>query len=290
MINTVALVTPSYRGDVDRFGLLCESIDRFVTGYDRHYVIVNDDDIALFARFDSNRRVVLPSSKFLPGWLKSLPPFVSRSGRRTWWSFRSGPLHGWHIQQLVKISAALHLPCQRYCMVDSDNVFFRPFDVAAYAGNELIPLYVEPKAIRADAPLHSAWIRNCDRLLDRAATAFPADDYIGNVIVWDKSALSDLIQIIEKTKKIPWAVALCRARSFSEYLLYGYFVQQSQVHSITHEQTTESRAISHWGTHPLDCKALTEMIEEAQQTPAVALCVASFSLTPVPLIRGVVGL
>ncbi len=62
MINAVALVTPSYRGDVERLELLCESVDRFVTGYDRHYVIVNDDDLALFAPFDSNRRVVLPSS------------------------------------------------------------------------------------------------------------------------------------------------------------------------------------------------------------------------------------
>ena len=289
MINAVALVTPSFRGDVERFELLCESIDRFVTGYDRHYVIVNDDDVALFGRFGSGRRVVLPSSKFLPRWLKSLPPFVSRNGRRTWWSFRSGPLHGWHIQQLLKISAALQLPYQRYCMVDSDNVFFRPFDVAEYAGRDLIPLYVEPKAIRAEAPLHSAWIRNCDRLLGSTITAFPADDYIGNVIVWDKSALSDLTQTIEKARKTPWMVALCRARSFSEYLLYGHFVHQSQIHSISHEQTTESRAISHWGDNPLDHTALTAMIEGAQ-TPAVALCVASFSLTPVPLIRDVVGL
>ncbi|MDO9059649.1 MAG: DUF6492 family protein, partial [Bradyrhizobium sp.] len=256
MISAVALVTPSHRGDIDRFELLCESIDRFVTGFDRHYVIVNDDDVALFARFDRGRRVVLPGSKFLPRWIKSLPPFVLRSGRRTWWSFRSGPLHGWHIQQLVKISAALQLPYQRYCMVDSDNVFFRPFDVAAYAGSELIPLYVEPKAIGADAPLHSAWIRNCDRLLG-TTTAFPADDYIGNVIVWDKSALADLIQRIEKAKKTPWMVALCRARSFSEYLLYGHFVQQSQIHGLTHEPTIASRAIAHWDDKPLDRKALT---------------------------------
>ena len=143
VIKNVALMTPTYRGDLERFELLCESIDRFVSGYERHYVIVNDDDLPFFARFETSRRTVLPSSPFLPPWLRALPPFVSRKGRRTWWSFRSGPLHGWHIQQLLKISGILQLPHQRFCIVDSDNVFFRPFDVAAYAGADTIPLYVD---------------------------------------------------------------------------------------------------------------------------------------------------
>ena len=108
--KSVALMTPTYRGDLDRFALLCESLDRFVSGYDRHYVIVNDDDVALFARFDNSRRTVLPSSRFLPCWLKALPRFVSRKGRRTWWSFRSGPLHGWHIQQLLRIREPCRCP------------------------------------------------------------------------------------------------------------------------------------------------------------------------------------
>ena len=148
MVQSVALVTPSHRGDLERFVLLCDSVDRFVTGYDRHYVIVNDDDMALFARFDGDHRVVLPSSDFLPFWIRPLPRFLSRNGRRTWWSFRSAPLHGWHIQQLLKIKSILSLPYRRYCIVDSDNVFFRPFNVATYAGNDSIPLYVDRHAVR----------------------------------------------------------------------------------------------------------------------------------------------
>jgi hypothetical protein len=67
VVKAVALVTPSHhRGDVERFALLCDSIDRFVTEYERHYIIVNEDDVAFFARFDGGRRVALPSSRFLP--------------------------------------------------------------------------------------------------------------------------------------------------------------------------------------------------------------------------------
>ena len=143
----------------------------------------------LFAQFNSRRRIVVPCSRLLPRWLKLLPS-VLRKGRRVWWSFRTKPVHGWHIQQILKIAGALRCPEQRYCLIDSDNVFIRAFDVKNYAGGEKTPLYVEPAAISADAPLHGTWTRNCDRLLGRAEpTAFPADDYVGNVIVWDKQSV-----------------------------------------------------------------------------------------------------
>ena len=287
--KSVALMTPTYRGDLDRFELLCESLDRFVSGYERHYVIVNDDDLPYFARFENSRRTVLPSSRFLPSWLRALPPFVSRKGRRTWWSFRSGPLHGWHIQQLLKIAGALHLPHQRYCIVDSDNTFFRPFDVAAYAGADLTPLYVDRLAIPADKPSHSVWVRNSDRLLGSSTTAFPADDYIGNVLVWDRSTLRDMTATIEAVTGMPWAVALGKTRSFSEYILYGYFVNQSPTHRATHRMTTQSLATSYWEPDQLDEKALLAMVDSSPPD-VVALCIESFSATPVSLIRKVAGL
>ncbi len=287
--RTVALLTPSYHKDIERFALLCESIDRHVKGHEKHYVIVNDDDVRLFSRFSSERRVILPSSKFLPNWLKLVPPFLLRRGRRVWWSFRSGPVHGWHIQQLLKIAAVSSLPEERFCIVDSDNVFFRPFDVPAYAGGERVPLYVERGAIKADAPLHAVWTRNCDRLLGQAETTFPADDYIGNVIVWDKRTVQDLTRTIAITMKRSWQEALCKTRALSEYLLYGHFVQSSQSHFQAHEIKTESLAFAYWDAEPLNAAAVISMVEQAPTTK-VALCIESFSNTPVSAIRRAVGL
>src|SRR5258708_2667630 len=132
----VALVTPSHRNDLERFALLSDSLDRHLKRYARHYVIVNDDDLPFFARFSGPHRLVLPCSQFLPRWLRLAPPWLVGSGRRVWWSFRSLPVHGWHIQQVLKIAAGLRLPEQRFCFIDSDNVFIRPFDVGADAGGE----------------------------------------------------------------------------------------------------------------------------------------------------------
>jgi hypothetical protein len=288
-MKTVALVTTSHRSDIERFRLLCDSIDRFVTGYERHYVIVNDDDMSSFAPYNTGRRVVLPCSQLLPWWLKLLPTFLLRNGRRVWWSFYSAPVHGWQVQQLVKIAAVSRLPEERFCIIDSDNVFFRRFDAAAYAGRDQAPLYADPKAINPDMPLHTVWLQNCDRLLGLAATELPADDYIGNAIVWDKLTLQQMISTIERVTGRSWAAVLCRTRKFSEYLLYGCFVRQSAQHMRTHELVTVSPVSAYWEEVPLDSKALAAMVRNSASVQ-VALCIESYSRTPLPLIRSAVGL
>jgi hypothetical protein len=289
MERPIALLTPTHRKDVERFALLCDSIDERLTGYERHYVIVNDDDAPLFAKFAGERRIVLPCSRFLPRWLRLVPPFLSRNGRRVWWSFRSRPVHGWHVQQMLKIAAALELPEQRFCLVDSDNVLIRPFDISAYAGGERAPLYIARRAISAEAPLHARWTRNCDRLLGLPETPFPADDFIGNMIVWDKDALRDMTRAIEAATGRDWFLALCQTRAFSEYLLYGHFVRHSQRHRDRHELRTQSLAVAYWDADPLDWAEVAALVEGAPRSK-VALCIESFSHTPVEAIRDAVGL
>ena len=286
----VALVTPSHSKDIELFALLCESIDRLVHSYERHYVIVNDDDMAAFAQFNRHRRVVLPSSQLLPRWLKPMPPFLSRKGRRLWWSFKSTPVHGWHVQQILKIAAATRLPEQRFCFIDSDNVFVRPFDVSSYAGGEQTPLYVDRASIVADSPMHANWVRNCDRLLGQPdVSTFPADDFIGNVIVWDKYAVQDMTTAIERATGMDWALALCKTRAFSEYLLYGQFVRMTPRHAASHQIVTESLANAHWEHAPLDLAGIIALIDGMTERQ-VALCIESFSGTSITTIRDAVGL
>ena len=86
----MSLVTPSYVGDLERFALLCESIDRYLTSYERHYVLVHDDEMQHFAKFKSNKRTIIPSSKLLPTWLRSAPSVLSHNGYRVWCSLRQG--------------------------------------------------------------------------------------------------------------------------------------------------------------------------------------------------------
>ncbi|RXG86990.1 hypothetical protein EAV90_32860 [Bradyrhizobium vignae] len=286
-MHSVALLTASYAKDIERFSLLSESIDTWLTGYTRHYVLVNDEDVPLFARFASDKRVIVPASRYLPKWLFALPPALQfMSKRRVWLSLLSSPVHGWHIQQILKIAGVLNAPEQRVCILDSDNLFFREFDVGQYAGAEQTPLFVTREAIGADHPLHGLWLRTVDQLLGIKQRSFPADDYVGNALVWDKDTARAMTDAIKSATGLSWALALCRKKKFSEYLLYGNFVATSPEHLARHRITEDSLAVSHWDDTPLDRPAIEAMMRTASPEQ-VALCIQSYSSTSIDDIRDV---
>jgi hypothetical protein len=72
-------------------------------------------------------------------------------------------------------------------------------------------------------------------------------------------------------------------------LLYGHFVRNSATHRATHEIVLESLADAYWGDTPLDAAAVAAMVEGVPASK-VALCIESFSNTPVSIIREAVGL
>jgi hypothetical protein len=287
-MNSVALVTPTYGRDLERCALLCESVDRYVTSYARHYLVVADEELALFARFNGGRRQVLPLSQVLPPWLKPLPGFIQRKNRRYWWSFRAMPVSGWHVQQFVKIAAASQFCEQRTCMLDSDVVFFRPFDLSGFAQPNPAPLFIRPHEIAADAPLHAPWVRSSHRLLGLPQPAFPADDFIGHIICWDRRAVRAMIARIEAVTGLDWLEALCRARDVSEYLLYGHFVRNTAGLMSDHRCTTKKLCLSYWDAAALDEPAVERMLRSAA-ADYVAFSAASFSETPVHRVRSVLG-
>lgn len=288
MMHSVALLTPSHARDLERFSLLCDSIDACLTGYTRHYVIVNDDDMPLFAKYQSAKRVVVPVSRYLPKWLWAVPRVLSPSRRRVWVSLLSKPVHGWHVQQIAKIAGVLAAPEERVCIIDSDNFFFRKFDISRYAGAEKSPLYVDHGAIRADAPFHSLWLRNCDAMLGLPETMFPSDDYVGNILVWDKATVRAMTEQIRSATGKSWELAMCRMRPFSEYLLYGRFVASSPAHLVAHQIVERSLALAHWDETQLD-KSSIEAMMLAAAPGQVALCIQSYSGTSIGDIRGVLS-
>ncbi|QUS38551.1 hypothetical protein RPMA_06670 [Tardiphaga alba] len=281
--DTVSLITPSYRGDLERSALLFESVDRFVSSFERHYVIVHDEDLALFKPFHGGRRVVMRASELLPTWLHEIPLLRWRR-RRYWWSLRAKPVSGWHTQQLVKIKAAAVLPEDRYCLIDSDNVFFRPFDVATIAPPHPPTLRINYGHADDSLPGHQTWVRTARDILGMPAPTFPADDFIDQIIIWDKQIVQAMIARIETVTGREWSEALCRARDFSEYMTYGNFVMGTDALRDAAEITTESLSNTHWTEDVLSPEQIMAMIASASPRQ-VSLCIQSFNKTPVSQIR-----
>jgi hypothetical protein len=286
-MNPVALLTPTYGRDLELCTLLCESVDRHVTSFSKHYLLVPDSDLALFSHFASERRKVLPASEFLPKWLRPLPRIVQRKRRQYWWSLRTKPVSGWHVQQYLKIAATISLPYQRYCILDSDVVFFRKFDLSRYEYPSPIPLLDVEDEITADQFRHARWVKTSHELLGLPTPPLPASDFIGHIIFWDQQTTRAMVSKIEAVTNLDWVEALSRTREFSEYMLYGYFAENDARFSGGHTLTQHTRCVSYWDPPELDRDALDQLLRRARNDD-VAFSVASFSGTPVRIIRAAI--
>ena len=92
---------------------------------------------------------------------------------------------------------------------------------------------------------------------------------------------------IEAVTKRDWVEALCRIRSFSEYMLYGYFARSDARLSGRHTLTTRTPCVSYWDSPKLSGGELNALLRRADKDD-VAFSVASFSGTPVATIRAAI--
>jgi len=286
-MNPVALLTPTYGRDLELCTLLCESVDRHVTSFSKHYLLVPDSDLPLFARFESERREVIPASRFLPHWLRPLPRMIQRKRRQYWWSLRTKPVSGWHVQQYLKIAATMSLPYERYCILDSDIVFFRDFDLSQFQVPNPIPLFSLPDVVISSQPRHSRWVKTSHELLGLPVPPLPASDFIGHIIFWDRQTTAAMVSQIEAVTNLHWIEALCRTHEFSEYMLYGYFVQNNARFSGAHRLTSSTQCVSYWEQLKLSKDELNRLLRRANKDD-VAFSIASFSGTPVQTIRAAI--
>jgi hypothetical protein len=285
MEQGLSVVTPSYAKDFESCRLLCDSIDRYATGFVRHYVVVGSEDLARFSVLAGPRREVVDAATLLPGAFWRLPALVSWRGRRLSHGPGLGwPIYGWHLQQLRKIAMTLAQSSARVICIDSDNCLVRPVDLAAMAGGEQSPLYFEPGGVNATRPRHILWWRNAHRLLGLAEPSLPGPDFIGQMIVWDKASVVAMTERIERSTGRCWWQALGRVRDFAEYMIYGAAVTSDPVLSARHRPVNTSPCLVYWDGPALDAATLPEFLARLQPHHC-AIAIQSFTATPVALIR-----
>lgn len=295
-----ALVTPSYAGDIERCRLLCESVDTFAEGTFRHYLLVADHDLDLFRPLQGPRRSVIPESGLLPRWLRPVRRPFDRQRRHMWIStdirrqFR--PLSGWHAQQLRKIAAARLVDEPIIVMADSDSLFLRPFGVDNFQQGDLVRLYRNPASIPAAGgqnatgsswELHRSWTRSAATLLGLPEPAFPADDFINNLVSWRKDRAIAMIDRIEGLGAAPFPLLLARAAAISEYQIYGAFVSGPGGMD-GHFDSAEALSHTYWAGSALD-RAGMEGFIAGLQPAQIAVCVQSFTQTPLDVMRSLIS-
>ncbi|WP_279481958.1 DUF6492 family protein [Aureimonas sp. SK2] len=287
-----ALVTSSYRGDLERCRLLCDSIDRFVSGHSCHYILVEARDLALFRPLEGEKRKIVSERDLLPWWLRPVR-HPRKAGRRLWLHPFGLPLHGWHVQQLRRFAMAAAMEEEAMVSLDSDVVFVKPFRIGEFESGGRVAFYREPGGMSRVLPHlkaeHEVWTRRADRLIG-AGDASPVDTtYIATLIAWRRDTVRDLLRRVAAVARRPAMVALVASRALSECTIYGRFVDAVEGRPDRHLPESRQRCAVYWDGPPLDEQGLSDFL--AGLAPdQVAVGLQSFTGTDPALIRRAAGL
>jgi hypothetical protein len=286
---TAAIVTASYAPDFERCRLLCETIDRFVTGASCHYILVEDRDVALFRQLETRTRTVISERDLLPQWLRPYDDPFSLFRRRIWLSHKTQPLRGWHVQQLRRIAIAAHAREAVLVYCDSDVAFLKPFDCGAFWRDGRVRLFRRDDGVADALSNHEAWSRNAGRALGIGEPAISPHDYIATLISWRRDAVQAMCSHIEKVHSRHWVEVIASARQFSECMIYGRYVDEV-IGGAAHFHGAEEFCRVQWfPTEHSNSDAEVEALIAEVTLEQVAIGMQSFIGTDIARIRRLLG-
>ena len=213
----ITIVTCSYGPDAGRCRRLCQSIDRFVPTTIEHCIIVPRRDYPLFSDLHHGRRRVHVTEEVVPGNFRHLP-----AAPKLWLGPGAWPVRGWIMQQVTKLSANYVAETELLMFADSDLELIRPLEEDLLYRDGELRLHRIPGAKSTGD--HLQWHHRAARLLGEPPRYF-GSDYVGQLITWRRSNLEGLQAHLEAVNGMPWYRPVARSLKFSEYILYGAYVE-----------------------------------------------------------------
>jgi hypothetical protein len=279
--TSYAIVTPSFRLDLERCVLLSQSVEKWVAPHVRHYIVVDRRDVEMFKPLEGKRTSILTVEDTAPRWLHRIPGI-----RRFWFSLRTRPVRNWILQQIVKLSVPTVVSEDVLLSTDSDTFFVAPYDPREFERDGKTPLYAETGQTGL-IPNNDLWCQVAAKLLGVPAQSSYDINYIGNVIPWRRETVLAMHRRIEEVAgKRSWQQVLASQPVFAEYILYGIFA-----HSVPgqHDRQWDDgviRTLCYWKTDPLDIAAL-EKLKSQREAWHHSVMISAKSKTSVADIRKV---
>lgn len=276
-MTRLAIITPSFGPDFELCAALHRSVLAHAPDSARHHIIVPRADQALFRRLAGPRAEIHDEAEFLPRSIRRLPKGrYSLNLRRP-----LPPLRGWILQQIIKLAAASRSTADVVLLVDSDITFVRPFTAATYLRNGVVRLYRKPDEVDERLPRHVVWHRTARRLLGLPPAAPPYPDYVSSVLAWDPVLVRRLLAQVSETTGRGWVEAIGACLHFSEWTLYGVFVE-NLVREAAAGFDTDPLCHAYWDETPLDERSIAEFLAGIRPTD-VAVMISAKSRTPLPV-------
>ncbi len=238
------IITPSYAPDFERCRLLSESIKQFSSSTLKHYLVVDRRDYLLFSQLKNQFTTIINKEDILPWWIFQIPIFTKKN---IWFSLKTLPVRGWLIQQLIKLAIAKHIDEEVLIFADSDVFFMRPFDLQQYITDDgRVRFFREPDTVLENNNHLPRWYYDASNLLALDAPQFPVSNYMGQLVFWQKKNVLKLHQYLEKTHQKGWIEVLCNQWNFSEYILYGVFVEKILKETSGHYFDSQDLCLNYW--------------------------------------------
>ncbi|MEK0154453.1 DUF6492 family protein [Arthrobacter oryzae] len=289
-MNTIAVLTPSYRPDFEGFARLHRSVLEFTDDSVVHHVIVPRADREMFRTLKSSRLKIWIVDDLLPAgfvatdawaahvrrvaFLPDRAAFSAVNLRRPW-----PPVRGWIMQQLMKLAVSTRLDADAAVIIDSDVVILRRMTADLFIRDDIVRFYSKPQAVTCGMDRHVQWTRAAHRLLGLPAPEGDAHpDHIAGITTWDPALVAACLQRVEEVAAAPWFRTITSELHFSECILYGTFVR----HFATERQRsfTEPTTLCHsyWDPVPLTEARAGQFIADFGPTD-IAVHIQSNSVT-----------
>jgi hypothetical protein len=216
--NLLDAVLPLTANDVDRAQILIRSLEAFFEPLGTCWVVAPDGDVAAVrVRVPRAGFSVLPESAVIP----EIGRFRAAARLRERLRIVGPPIHGWFVQQLVKLAIADRVATPFYLTLDADVVCVRP---TAYDD-----LVVDGRAlVQTTPPNHPEWNDDAERVLrlprsERQYAVTPA--------LLAPQAVAELAAHVERLVRprlrrfVSWRSFLLRNLPWTEYALYHTFLE-----------------------------------------------------------------
>src|SRR5262249_40395810 len=133
-------------------------------------------------------------------------------------------------------------------LVDSDVQFVRPFDANTFVREGIVRFYRLPDGVDARLPRHMLWHEGARILLGLPPASPPYTDYISGMIACDPAIVRRMLARVETITGLPWATAIGRQLHFSEWTLYGVFVDEVAGAPANAFASNQALCPGHWTT------------------------------------------
>lgn len=277
----LCFITPTYRGDFDRFRLLRETITRFGQGHVPHYALVDTEDRQMVEEAKLPNVRVATTAELLPPEVEMRRVAYNASGSRTWkrWQrslnrrfgwFPNSRYYGWQIQQLLKLAAPVHLPHDLFVSFDSDIIVCGEFGPQDFYQDGKAVLYAD--IVRLTQTNADQWYPNACRLFDVPPPSQPGDEYCDHVaqpFVFVRETVQAMHQWLKARHRKPWWQLLVDQPlgDWSEFMTYGVYVRKILKDPNVFLQN--GRAASLWIEHVSDYRNAEHLIQKAFKDPAI---------------------